>query len=77
MLAIAHRSQVKRAAPQSLFAAIEPAGDEIPPQPDAALAATIETWIVPARVFGGACETPHQALVCRVQRARDAAILDA
>src|SRR4029453_8908605 len=45
MLAVAHRSQVRRAAPQSLFGATKPAGEQVPPQADAALATTIKTRI--------------------------------
>jgi hypothetical protein len=74
MFAVAHRPQMQNAATQSLFAAIEAAGEEIPPQAHAACAATEEPWITSARVFGGARETSHHAVVSRFQRARDAAI---
>src|SRR5262245_29135598 len=65
---------MQSAAPQPLFAAIEAAGEEVPPQAHAARAATEKPRITSARVFGCARETSHRAFVSRFQRARDPAI---
>ena len=59
---------------QSFFATSQSASEQVPPQADAAFAATVQTRISFARVFGGARETLHQAFVGRVERASDAAI---
>jgi hypothetical protein len=74
MFAVAHRPQMQDAASQSLLLAIQAAGEQVPPQPHAALAATVETWIAIARVFGCALEASHQAGVGTFERASDAAI---
>src|SRR5262245_29454262 len=71
VLAVAHGSQVQRAARQALLMAIEPAGEQIPPPADAALAATEQTRIAAAWVFGGAHETLPDAVVSRLERAND------
>jgi len=74
MFAVAHRPQMQNAAPESLVAAIEAAGEEIPPQPDAAFPTAEEPWITTPRIFGCARETSHHAFVSRFQRARDTGI---
>jgi hypothetical protein len=74
MLAVTHRSQMRRATLQSLFAATEATGEQVPPQTHAALATTEETWIGMAWIGGCARQTLHQALVRRVERPRDAAV---
>jgi hypothetical protein len=74
MFAVAHRPQMQDAASQSLLLAIQATGEQVPPQPHAALAATVETWIAIARVFGCALEASHQAGVGTFERASDAAI---
>jgi hypothetical protein len=51
------------AAPQALVLAIEATGEQIPPQADAAFAATVQSRVPATRVFGCARETGHQALV--------------
>ena len=74
VVSVAHRSQMPYAVLQSLFAAIETTGKQVPPETHGALPATEKTGIPLARIFGGACETSHHALVRRIERARDAAI---
>ena len=59
---------MRGAAPQSLFVAIEPACEQVPPQAHTALAATVETRIAVARVFGGAREASHQPIVSSIER---------
>jgi hypothetical protein len=67
MLAVAHRSKMRSAASQSLFASIQAAREQVAPQAHAAFAATEETRIAFARVFGCAGEASHQAAVCTVE----------
>src|SRR4029453_7083375 len=74
MLVISQGSQVQRAAPQALLAAIKPAGQEVSPQAHAAFATTVQTRVTVASILGGACEASQQALVSRLERARDALI---
>ena len=76
MLAIAHRSQVQRAALQPLAAPIEPSREEIAPQPDAAFR-NRRTRVAFSRIFCCAGETAHQPFVCRFERAHDAAVTHA
>src|SRR5262245_38833283 len=77
VFAVAHRAQVRRALLQSLCPAIEAAGEEVPPQTDAALAATKETRILSARVFGETREALQQPFVGRIERLRDSAVPNA
>ncbi len=65
---------MQSAAVQALVVAIEPAGEEVPPQAHTALAATVETGITVARVFSRTRETLRQAVISRVEREFDAAI---
>jgi hypothetical protein len=67
MFAIAHRSQVQGTTSQSFFVAVQATGEQISPQSHAALAATVETRIRVARVFGCAHEALQQALVSRLE----------
>ena len=76
MITVAHRSQIHRASPQTLLAAIEAAGQQVAPQADASLATTVKTGIAVARVCGGAGQASHHPLVSRSERARDDAIAD-
>jgi hypothetical protein len=52
---------MQRAALQSFLAAIQTAGEQIPPEADAALPAAIKAWIPVARIRSCARETSHQA----------------
>jgi hypothetical protein len=63
MFAVAHRSQMRGTASQSLVAAIEAACEQVSPQAHTAFAATVKTRIAVARVFGCALEASHQAAV--------------
>ena len=67
MFAGAHRSQMRGATSKSLFASIQAAREHVPPQADAALAATVKTRIAVARVFGCAIKASHQAGVSTFQ----------
>src|SRR4030095_7492489 len=75
MFAVAYRLQMQRAAPQSLFPAIEATGEHVSPHAYAALAAAVEPRIAFARVLGCAGETSEQALVGGRECTRDAAVL--
>jgi S1-C subfamily serine protease len=65
---------MERAGPQSFFAAVEPAGKEIPPQAHAALAAAEEAWISISRISGSAREASHEPFVGGFERACHVAI---
>lgn len=67
MFATAHGSQVRGAAPQAFFATIQAAAKQIPPQSHGALAAAEKARIPVARIFGGALDAPHQAVVGTLQ----------
>jgi hypothetical protein len=68
---------MKSAVLQSLLVAIEAAGQQVPPQADAAFPAAEQTRIPSARVFGGTRETTQQSSVSRFQRLRDVPIANA
>src|SRR5262245_62512630 len=69
VLAVTHRSEVQRAATQTLFASVKTTSEQITPQPDAALAAAVKTRIVVAGIRSCARETSHQPIVSRSERA--------
>jgi hypothetical protein len=74
MFTITDRLKMLRPPLQPLLAPIEPARKDIAPQPHRALATTEQTWIRCALAIRGALETPHQAFVCRFERACHAAV---
>ncbi len=74
MFAVAHRSQIRGTTSKSLFASIQAAREQVPPQAHAALAATVETRIAVTRVFRCALEAAHQAVVSIFQSASHAGI---
>jgi hypothetical protein len=65
---------MRGATSQSLFASIQATREQIAPQADAAFAATVQTRIPVARIFGCALEASHQAIVSRFERARDGVV---
>ena len=67
MFAGAHRSQMRSTTSKSLFASIQAAREQVPPQADAALAATVKTRVAVARVFGCAIKASQQAVVSTFQ----------
>jgi hypothetical protein len=67
MFGIAHRSQMQGTASQSLFVTIETTREQIPPHAHAALAATVKTRILLARVLGCALEATQQPDVSSVE----------
>ena len=60
--------------PKPLFAAIQAAREQVPPQAHAALAATVQTRIALARVFGCAVKASYQAAVGTFQSATHVAV---
>jgi hypothetical protein len=67
MFAVAHRSQMRGTTSKPLFASIQAAREQVPPQAHAALAATVKTRVAFARVFGCALQTSQQAVVSTFQ----------
>ena len=76
MRPVAHRSQMRGAAAQPLFLAVEPAREQIPPQSDTALAATEKAGIRVTGILCRAREAPLQALVGSVERPNHVSIPD-
>src|SRR5262245_31875929 len=74
MFIVTRRAEMRRAESQALFLTIEAAGEQVPPEADAALAATVQPRILPARILGRSGETGQQTLVRGCERVCDAAI---